>query len=230
MINEARNYTLAILNKENNGYITPDEFNLFAHQAQLDVYLEYERELNEAVQKMNARMSGSDYANTVGRIEALMDRFNVPNQVLTFAGGSFQLPSDWYKVNYPKYQGFKIEYVSQGKITELNEFPSTAPTTVYPAYTQSGDLITVYPLTIQSNVTLNYLRYPAIPKWTYIVVPGSDAPLFNIAANDYQDFELPESDMMKIIVRICQYAGVSIREEQVVAMAKSEELQDKQEQ
>ncbi len=32
---------LAILNKEQRGYITPQEFNLFANQAQLDIFEQY---------------------------------------------------------------------------------------------------------------------------------------------------------------------------------------------
>ena len=29
---------MAVLNKDNNGYITPEEFNLFAKQAQLELF------------------------------------------------------------------------------------------------------------------------------------------------------------------------------------------------
>ena len=32
---------LAALNKEQRGYITPQEFNLFANQAQLDIFEQY---------------------------------------------------------------------------------------------------------------------------------------------------------------------------------------------
>jgi hypothetical protein len=41
MINEVRNTVMAILNKDNNGYVTPEEFNLFAKQAQLELFEEY---------------------------------------------------------------------------------------------------------------------------------------------------------------------------------------------
>ena len=41
MINEARQAVLAFLNKNNYGYITPVDFNLFAYQAQLDVFEDY---------------------------------------------------------------------------------------------------------------------------------------------------------------------------------------------
>jgi hypothetical protein len=43
-----------------------------------------------------------------------------------------------------------------------------------------------------------------------------------------QDFELPLSDFSGLVVKILQYAGVSIREMEVVQAAKSEEIQDSQ--
>ena len=38
MINEVRNAVLAFLNKNNYGYITPQDFNLYAKQAQLELF------------------------------------------------------------------------------------------------------------------------------------------------------------------------------------------------
>ena len=39
---------LALANKEQRGYITPQEFNLFAHQAQMDIYENYFYDLNKS--------------------------------------------------------------------------------------------------------------------------------------------------------------------------------------
>ena len=41
MINDVRNTVLSIISKENRGYITPLEFNLFAKQAQLEIFGQY---------------------------------------------------------------------------------------------------------------------------------------------------------------------------------------------
>ena len=38
---------LAIANKEQRGYITPQEFNLFANQAQLDIFEQYFYNVNQ---------------------------------------------------------------------------------------------------------------------------------------------------------------------------------------
>ena len=40
-INEVRNTVLAIANKNNYGYISPQDFNLYAKQAQLDMFEDY---------------------------------------------------------------------------------------------------------------------------------------------------------------------------------------------
>ena len=108
----------------------------------------------------------------------------------------------------------------------------TAPTAAYPVYTLMDDDGTtnaranfmVYPNTITASVDAHYLRYPREPKWTYTSVGGD--PLFNQSAIDYQDFELPMSDFSDLVVKILQYAGVSIREQEVMAAAKAEELQE----
>ena len=46
-INRVYQKVLAIANKEQRGYITPQEFNLFAEQAQLDIYNQYFYDINQ---------------------------------------------------------------------------------------------------------------------------------------------------------------------------------------
>jgi hypothetical protein len=98
----------------------------------------------------------------------------------------------------------------------------------YPVYTLDAQGIKVYPPQILSNVIVDYLRYPKDPKWTYTSLANGEA-LFNQGASDYQDFELPQAYETDLIIKICQYAGVSIREAEVVQAAKSDEVQSKQE-
>jgi len=230
MINSVRNTVLDIINKDNNGYITPDEFNNYAIQAQREIFEEYFTSYAMAVQKTNARIYGSEYADIKKRLESVIDIFNVTAQLVYNSGtGTFNEPSDLYKMERLTYNGsVEIEKVTHGKILYLLGSPLTAPSVLYPAYTLSSNDLTVYPSTITTLVAANYLRYPVDPKWTYVTV--NDSPLFNPAAIDYQDFELPFSDEMNLIIRILQLAGVSIRENEVVQMSKAEEIQDKQEQ
>ena len=73
MINSVRNTVLSVANKNNFGYITPDDFNLYAKQAQLDIFEDYFYQYNTWILKQNARQSGSGYADIVKNIEEVID-------------------------------------------------------------------------------------------------------------------------------------------------------------
>ena len=72
------------------------------------------------------------------------------------------------------------------------------------------------------QVKAQYIRYPKDPKWTYSTL-GSGEPVFNSALADYQDFELAIDDQVDLVIKILQYAGMSIREVQAVQFGKAEE-------
>jgi len=82
MINEVRNTVLAIMNKDNNGYLTPAEFNLFANQAQLELFEEYFYDYNNWLIKQNQgngreiRLSNSGYADIPQSYEQVIDSFS----------------------------------------------------------------------------------------------------------------------------------------------------------
>jgi hypothetical protein len=230
MINNVRNTVLDLIKKANNGYITPDEFNRLAHQAQLEIFTELMTEYTEALAKFNNGLSGQDYADILGRIEEDIERFLVEPTALAFSGGKFALPTNLYKVGKIIYNNTTtVDKVPYAKINLLSATYLTEPSVDFPMYCQYGSDIKVFPTTINSSIECIYHRYPLQPKWTYIVAPGSSAPLFNITAVDYQDFELPASYENKLVVRILQYCGILIRESEVASMAKGEEVQTKQE-
>ena len=58
---------LAILNKEQRGYVTPQEFNLFANQAQLDIFEQYFYDINQ-------------YGRVPGNDTAFSDMLNILNE------------------------------------------------------------------------------------------------------------------------------------------------------
>lgn len=231
MIQEIRTTVMQILNKENFGYITPDEFNNYSKLAQTDKFAELQNDLAVAYQKLANGQNGSEYADVIKNIEETLELF-AENEPISGTANVFDLNTlseQPYLVNRVYYNSKLVDKVSQGKIQLLLNSDRTAPTVTFPVYTQKALTITVYPSTITSNVTVNYLRYPKVPKWTYVVLPGSEAPAFNPGDPTYQDFELPEKFKMDLVVRILQYCGITIRENDVVQASKQEELQMKQE-
>jgi len=232
MIDSVRQTVLSILNKNNYGYISPSDFNLYAKQAQLEVFESYFTDLNQAINAENARMSGTEYADMSKGISEAINVFSVTNPLTQNAANVFFAPSltttgdDYYLLNKVLAGGIEAEPVSHSKITMLNASLLTAPSTQFPAYTLQGDSITVFPATFNQpgDVNAQYIRYPFDPKWTYVSLVGGE-PVFDQSQPDYQDFELPIEDEPRLVYRILQMAGMSIREGDVYQFANAEEQQ-----
>ena len=233
MINSVRNTVLAILNKNNYGYVSPSDFNLFAKQAQMDMFEDYFTQYNYYVNKENARQSGTGYADIKKGIEEVIDMFSVENDLTHDSANKFFLPSvtttgdDYYFINKVLVVGtgvIEAENVSNKNITLLSNSNLTSPSTLFPAYNKGGNLAYLYPTTIdsQGEVKCQYIRYPKDPKWTYVSLSGGE-PSFDQSQADFQDFELPLEDERSLVYKILQYAGMSIREIQAVQFAKAEE-------
>ena len=111
-INSVRNTVLAIANKNNYGYISPQDFNLYAKQAQMDMFEDYFYQYNSWINRENARSSGTGYADIIKNIEEVIDTFSmqvflaqlspatVPNVPSGLSGSAvYQLPDDYYLIN-----------------------------------------------------------------------------------------------------------------------------------
>ena len=240
MIDSVRQTVLSILNKNNYGYVSPSDFNLFAKQAQLEIFESYFTGLNQAINAENARMSGTDYANVTKGINEDIDVFSVTNPLTQSANNLFLTPStattgdDYYLLNKVLVNGAEAEPVTHSRITLLANSNLTAPSAQYPAYTidnpAAGQVVTIYPTATTyapGDVVAQYVRYPFDPKWTYILLANGE-PVFNQSSTDYQDFELPIEDEVNLVTKILQYAGMQIREAQVVQFANLEEQKDNQ--
>ena len=250
MINSVRNTVLGILNKNNYGYISPQDFNLYAKQAQLELFDEYFSDYNTAINNENMRKSGTEYANMTKQMLEVIDYFSVTRNLPHNVDSQFYLPStqqgvnstgdDFYLLNKvlcydtsttPRTFTGEAEAITHSKITLLNNSLLTAPDTTYPAYTLAGAFLTVYPATfnILTAVEAQYIRYPFAPKWTFTNVTGGE-PVFDSSQADYQDFELSIDDEYILVNKILQMAGMEIRETEVVSYATTKETLDQQQQ
>jgi hypothetical protein len=239
MINSVRNTVLSILNKNNYGYISPSDFNLFAKQAQMEIYEEYYSSYNKTINAENARVSGTEYADIENPIAEVLESF-LRNDTLVQvspATNQYYVPSltttgyNFYMISrltcFDPTGATRLgdaEKIANARIYMLLDSMLTSPTTKFPAYVIDGDIITVYPDTINgvSSLKCSYFKLPADPKWTYINLPNGE-PAFDQSQPDYQDFELPFEDEYKLVIKILQYCGMSIREIQVAQYAIQQE-------
>ena len=67
---------LALANKEQRGYITPQEFNLFANQAQMEIFEQYFYDLDKASKKPGNNIN---YSDTSTMLDEKMKNFEEPS-------------------------------------------------------------------------------------------------------------------------------------------------------
>ena len=298
MINGVRNSVLSVLNKNNYGYISPSDFNLFATNSQMEIYEEYFSSYNKVINAENARASGVDYADIEQPIAEVLEYFLRTDYLSKISANKFSMPTltttgyDTYMLLDVKCKPVILKTGTNTSVVSLQLVDSTAlfttygiaagdvvtnlttglvstvvsvlsntallldsniflavgnaytivsaatvvqaekvinnklsllvnsnltkPTVEFPVYALQGTELTFYPVTISNKgqVEATYFRYPKVPKWTYITLANGE-PVFDQSQSDYQDFELPPEDEYKLVTKILEYCGMSIRETEV---------------
>ena len=210
---------LAILNKENRGYMTPQEFNLMANQAQIEIFEQYFYDLN---QFSRAGEINNEYANIVKNIKEKINLFNVDDKTLVYSINSFRLPSDLYRLGTVTYfDDNEVELVAKNELLYLLRSPLAQPTTQFPIYIRVGETIKVYPTAISQDINCSYIRKPLQANWTYFEV--NNTPLYNPSADDHQNFELHSSEEPNIVNKILAYAGIVIKNPEIYQIAEAKE-------
>ena len=210
---------LMLANKEQRGYITPQEFNLFADQAQLEIFEQYFYDMNFYLLKLGNSKEYSDIRDN------LSEKIAVFETTGSIAAGA--LPGNVYRLGTVAFGGTEVEEVQYNEILYINKSPLTKPTTTRPVYVRTGEnSIQSYPTL--SNMTCSYIKKPNPPKWSYVVVNGK-AMYDN---SQVKHFELHESEEGELVYKILKFAGVSMRKDDVAQMAQGLEaanvMQEKQ--
>ena len=238
---------LAILNKEQRGYLTPAEYNLFANQAQLDIFEQYFYDLNQF-----SRLPGNstEYSDMVDILEEKISIFetnkvsdtepsNLPSdaELIQYSNGYFTIPSDLYRLGAVLYNGVEAEHVNKNEYLYITSSPLSKPTNDFPIYTRDTNGVKIYGnsavasegSTADDNehnplVSFNYIKKPAKAIWNYTEVNGE--ALYN--ANGAVDFELHEAEETDLVIKILQLAGVLIKDPSVYQIGSTEEAKDVQ--
>ena len=230
MINEVRNAVMFILNKDNNWYLTPSEFNSFARFAQIEIFEDTFHKVNEWNSKRNVRgnvrQSNSGIADITKHVTEDIEFF-VKLQAMTYNAGVFEKPSDIYSMVDVIYSNNSVEKVSNHNVTTLNMSSLTAPSIYYPAYVERGNSVTIYPSTITSGVSAMYVRLPEDPNWTYYTDPFG-SPVFDVNNSGYKDFELSKEYEPELVLRILSKAGITLREADIINIVNAEEAKNAQ--
>tara|TARA_R110001592_G_scaffold31760_3_gene111616 strand:- start:68 stop:775 length:708 start_codon:yes stop_codon:yes gene_type:complete len=210
---------LALANKEQRGYITPQDFNLFASQAQLEIFEQYFYDLNQA-----RRVQGNDtvVADIDDMLEYKTQIFEkslslIQNPLaLVSVGDGKQLPQDLYRLLHVSLNSFECELLNARDFTNVKLSPLTKPTKSRPIANIQAKVITCNDgVADQAPSTLIYIKKPDKPNWTYVVV--NKKAMYNPIISTV-NFELHASEEIQLVNKILKLSGLAIKQNDV-AMA-----------
>jgi hypothetical protein len=232
-VNTVYQRVLTIANKEQRGYITPQEFNILANQAQMDLFEQYFYDIN---QFNRVPGNSTEYSDMLSLLEEKIAAFKVNDSTLS---DQTTLPSDLYRLGEVYYKAAGATYptpvarVNANEATLYNLSPLARPTTSNPAYVRETDTtIQVYPDSIGATVSCNYIKTPTDVVWGYNTISSTNptsgvttsTSLYN--ASTSTNFDLHESEEVNLVNRILVLAGITIKDVNLASQAAQEEVKD----
>lgn len=217
----------------------------------MDIFEQYFYDLNALNRIPGNDYTYADQVDIIQEKIDIFEKYRVPVVMSTHSTepGQGTLPQH-YRMGelYYKHKGgyVEVEKMNQNEVHHIQNSPLTAPSLTQPVYVRASNYtpragsstqtssttsgfpldraIQIYPTTITSNVTCNYIARPVTVKWAYTTV--FDEPLFNV--NNSQDFELHQSEETELVIKILKLAGVEIKDPQLYQIATTEEAQNVQ--
>lgn len=219
---------LALANKEQRGYITPQEFNLLANQAQTEIFEQYFYDIDQLKRRLD---DNYEY----GSLDVLYEKISAfeveQNNVLTANTGSDSQVIDLsnyeiYKFGSIYIDGYEAERLTSKQFSLAKRSPLTRSTRERPCYQffsgsgfgLKGPVIKFEGGSIYSsipNITITYIRSPKKVSWGYVIV--ANKALYDPDPNKTQGFEINASDKVELVYKILKLAGVTIQREDIVA-------------
>tara|TARA_R110001592_G_scaffold22776_2_gene90219 strand:- start:7711 stop:8388 length:678 start_codon:yes stop_codon:yes gene_type:complete len=208
-VNTVYQTVLLILNKEQRGYITPDEFNKTATQVQLQIFQNYFEDLNQA---SRVPQNDMDYADRVLGIDEKISLFRRSKTV----NRAVDIGSDVYRVGTVTFQEKELQRVQRNDYYNIIKSPLTKPTTQFPIYLFQNNQILSQPETA-NPLSLDFVTRPSDVVWNFTKDQNTQILIYN--SNGSTDFQLDQTEQTEVILRILAYAGIVIRDPQIVQAA-----------
>ncbi len=253
-VNTVYTTVLSILNKEQRGYLTPYEFNQAATQVQLDIFENYFKDLDKQLRIPQNEFDYSNPIENIddelSTFKCLGEctyqsslRFTTPtvdlltNTAVVYDDAPTSNQFAFYRlgtVTSGSTKPVEIERLQRDYFYNIDRSDLTAPSANYPVYLYENKELTIKPSTITANVEASFIRKPRNVVWAYTV----NATLGNyvyqpsstgagvIPTTGSVDFEISSNYQTEVILEILKYAGVVIRDPQIVQAA-AQELADK---
>jgi hypothetical protein len=255
-VNTVYTTVLSILNKEQRGYLTPYEFNQAATQVQLDIFENYFKDLDKQLRIPQNEFDYSNPIENIddelSTFKCLGEctyqyqsslRFTTPtvdlltNTAVVYDDAPTSSQFAFYRlgtVTFGSTKPVEVERLQRDYFYNIDRSDLTAPSANYPVYLYENKELTIKPSTITANVEASFIRKPKNVVWAYsvnstlgnYVYQPSSTGTGIIPTTGSVDFEISSNYQTEVILEILKYAGVVIRDPQIVQAA-AQELADK---
>jgi len=232
---------LLIMNKEQRGYVTPDEFNKIATQVQLQIFENY---FEDYTQQLRVPQNTSEYSERLKELDNKISIFktNATGSDLTYVSSTpsyFQGPTIStsvmppgqspqtliYKIGTVYYSptvGYDIECqrIQKNDFLRANKSSLTRPTESFPQYLWEEEKIIIYPQTINNvdNITVSYIKRPLDVVWGY--TQSGNAYIYDSNSSTWP--ELDSTEQVNYILKILMYMGIIINDPMIIQAAAAE--------
>jgi len=220
-IDDVYQKVLAIANKEQRGYITPQEFNLFADHAQMSIFEQYFYDKNQFARR----------ATENSTIELLEQKIQIFESNPEFFSSGDDLPEDTYQIDSVSIvldsgKTIPMQRVSKRELQGISSSPLLSGSTLATNYYIFNNTINFeLPTSLEgNNVVVELVRKPLKPQWTYVI--HNQSALYNSHDENLQDFELHSSEENNLVISILKLAGVAIKDVNLSQAATQEEVKN----
>ena len=219
----------ALANKEQRGYITPQEFNLFVNQAQHDIFQQYFFDLQAFRERRPQNHVAGD------SVTELMDRIRNVSGVTysataTVTNNGTQLPNGHIGRIFLNKSGLRktLKLIDPDEIGDLQASKWHKQGFTDTVYYEDGDrLIKAFKGSGQITTGLtceSITGRPHLAVWSYIVV--NEEAMYD--STNSTNIALDVVERSNIIIKVLKLAGISIEDPQLYQAATAEESQNLQ--
>ena len=229
-VNTVYKSVLSILNKEQRGFLTPDEFNKLAKQAQLNLLEVAFAEFNRFLSADNLGRINAGYADLPEKTKEKIEVFYATADL----GSPRVLPANVFKlidVNMLN-KTVSLEEIDKNELSYILSSPLTKPSKDFPVYyktttaTTGGTTIVISPETTD-KITVDYIRIPTEPRFGYTVNSTYGTNVYDPTVFDASshagttqgstNFELHPSEESMLIIAILAQAGIVIKSQDITS-------------
>ena len=229
-VNTVYKSVLSILNKEQRGFLTPDEFNKLAKQAQLNLLEVAFAEFNRFLSMDNLGRINAGYADLPEKTKEKIEVFYATADL----GNPRVLPTNVFKlidVNMLD-KTVSLEEVDKNELSYILSSPLTKPSKDFPVYYKTttaaagGTTIVISPETTD-KITVDYIRIPTEPRFGYTVNSTFGTNVYDPTVFDASthagttqgstNFELHPSEESTLIMAILAQAGIVIKSQDITS-------------